>query len=438
MAIDSAYLQSGWTNPYAQGTQGFLQGLQIAQVSQQQKLMEQQAAQKEQEQLRQQQQQEDLYNFSLIPNKTPDDYANIINRYPQLAEQYTKSWNIMNEGQQQQTFGTASQVYAALGNKNPSVAKEILDEQITGYENSGQKKEAFHLKRIKGMIDSNPDAALSSIGMLMSTVRPDEFKNIHGSLGSESRANEMQPYAVEQAVADINKTNAQTNDIPLAAEDRRQGVNNDTTKIEYQNDQFYSNLDQNQQQFYDGLDQKERLEAQKLAQNKTEKPIDKMERLEKVQAFANVARTSYGIAQRAETLSNDFKSINDTAGFVWNGAMRLIPGTNEYNFAQKIETLKNQIFLMKAEGMRGLGALTETEGARLVNSIESLDLSQDAKIVQQNLRKISQESAALTIAANRKTQIYATKGQGYSQAVIDAARELGITPAEAQAVVNQN
>lgn len=420
-------------NPFQAATQGFNSGLQTINNINAVKANQLEEAQKKAALLQQQVKKEDLYKFSLIPNKTADDYASIISRYPDLAEPYQKAWGIMDAGQQQQTLSTASQVYAALRSDKKDVAKDILNEQIQAYDNSGKKSESNQLKMVLGLIDKSPEAAASSVGMLMSSVSPDKFKDILSTLGGEQRANEMQPYQIGQISANTAKTVAETNDIPLAAEDRRTGLENQNKKIEYDNQFNYDKLSQDQQQFYDGLDKTERIEAAKLRAAKAESSIQRVERLEKVENYANAAKQAADASSNAARLAGLAKDYSGAFSIA-----RQVPGNNFYTFAKDIETLKSQVFLSQVDQMRGLGALTESEGAALKSSIASLDISQHPDIVRKNLTTIAKQLSQAAKSANRKAQLYATKGQGYSPAVTEAAKTLGISPAEAQKFVNEN
>ncbi|MRA47182.1 hypothetical protein [Acinetobacter pittii] len=210
MAIGPIDYTTDVLNPFQAATQGFNSGLQTVNninVLEAQRLEQQQ---RKLAILQQQVRKEDLYKFSLLPNKTAEDYANIISRYPDLAEPYQKAWGIMDAGQQQQTLSTASQVYAALRSQQPQIAKDLLTEQIQAYDNSGKKSESNQLKMVLGLIDKSPDAATSSIGMLMSSVNPDKFKDILSTLGDEQRSNEKQPYELKQIAASTAKTTAET------------------------------------------------------------------------------------------------------------------------------------------------------------------------------------------------------------------------------------
>lgn len=422
-------------SPFQTAMQGWAMGTQDklarADEARRQQIFDQQQEAQKQQQIQQQIRNEALYNFSQIPNKTADDYASIITRFPELSEPYQKSWSMLNSDRQQQTLSTASQVFESLRNGAPNVAKDILEEQIKAYENTGMKREASNLKSIYGLIDKNPAVAQANLGMLMASVAPDQFKSItEGRIGLETL-----PSQIAKTQAETGKIIAETNDIPLAAEDRRTGVENQGKKIEYDNQNFYDKLSQDQQQFYDSLDKTERIEVARLRAAKAESPIQRVERLEKVENYANAAKQAADASNLAAKLTLQAK---ENSGAYWDRLVRQVPGTSENTFAKDIETLKSQVFLAQVEKMRGLGALTDKEGDAIRSSIASLDINQGPKAVQKNLSKIAQQMSAAAKSANRKAQLYATKGDGYSPAVMSAAKTLGISPAEAQKFVNEN
>lgn len=114
------------------------------------------------------------------------------------------------------------------------------------------------------MIENNPSAARTSIGMLMASTNPDKFAEIYGKLGDEQRANEMQPYQIKDIQAKTEYTQAQTKDIPLAAEDRRTGVENQGKNIEYNNQYNYDKLGQDWKIELAKMSQQEQIEAARL------------------------------------------------------------------------------------------------------------------------------------------------------------------------------
>ncbi|WP_151753026.1 hypothetical protein [Acinetobacter soli] len=404
-----------------------------AQVEEVKLKQEQLALQKKQ----QAQMQADLAN--LASNPSPEGYAKVMTMYPQLSENLKRAYDTMDDGKRKAVFNTSSQVFAALSNQQPDIAKQVLTDQATAYENAGNTKDASVARGIIKLIDTDPDAARASVGMLMAGTDPDKFKDVWTALGSEQRANEMQPVELAQKKAQTKKIIAETNDIPLAAKDRRDGVTNQGKQIEYDNQYKYDKLSQDQQQFYDGLNQKEKLEAQKLRMSKNETSTQKTERLEKVNGFSSAATNAAATARLAAELINDYKKLSDSTGAgYWNAAMRGIPGTAEYNFAKRVDTLRSQAFLIGAQGLRGLGAMTEAEGKKVTEALGNLDLSQSTDQVAKQLAMIAQSANNVAKTANRNAQIYATKGQGYSPAVKVAARQLGMSEAEVQKFVNEN
>lgn len=430
-------------NPIQTAMTGLTQGMQIGQFAQAKEQAEREAIQK-------QQMQEELSAFASKPNKTHEDYATIMARFPALAEDLKRSYDVLDSGKQQATFKTTSRVYAALSGGQPSVAKSILETEALGYENAGDKATADQIRTLAGMAETDPEGLLTISGLTLASTTPSQFKDVLGALGE----NQMLPEEINLKKAQTDKTKAEAektetetlwygdktqadiNNINSQIEDRQTGRVLEQQKMQLQNDQFYANLDQDQQQFYEKLNQEERKIAQTVF-NVKEKPEQRMERLEKVEGFATAARNAAEGSKLAAQLANDVKALNESTGGYWNRAMRNVPGTDEYNFDQKLETMKSKIFLAQVDQMRGLGALTESEGAALKASIASINPNQDPRVVQQSLTEVAKQLSKAAQSANKKAQIYATKGKGYSAEVVEAAKARGVSPAEMQQIANQ-
>ncbi|EPJ4961924.1 hypothetical protein ACFZ9V_01365 [Acinetobacter baumannii] len=417
-------------NPVDTLTNNLWKGFQLgASVDQVKKQREQEELQKQAELQRQ----EDTR--ALIQNPTNENFTTFQLMYPAQAETIQKVWERKSQADKDLSWRIGSEALAALSNKNPEIAKEVLNNAATAYENSGKKQDAGSMRFYANLIDKNPENAQTLMQGYLSTVDREKFDKTFEQFNTQNRANEKQPYELNQIAANTAKTVAETNDIPLAAEDRRTGVENQGRKIEYDNQYNYDKLSQDQQQFYDGLDKTERIEAAKLRAAKAESSIQRVERLEKVENYANAAKQAADASNLAARLTQQAK---ENGGAYWDRLVRQIPGTSENTFAKDIETLKSQVFLAQVEKMRGLGALTDKEGDAIRSSIASLDINQGPEAVQKNLSKIAQQMSAAAKSANRKAQLYATKGDGYSPAVMSAAKTLGISPAEAQKFVNEN
>jgi|GEM_PF-1326218 len=430
-------------NPVQTAVTGLTQGLQIGQFVQAKEQAEREAIQK-------QQMQQELSAFASKPNKTHDDYASIMAKYPALAEDFKRSYDVLDSGKQQATFKTASKIYAATASKRFDLAKSILETEAVGYENSGDKETAGYLRQMATMAETDPEGLQTLTGLTLASTNPSQFKDVLGALNQ----NDLTPFEIENKQAQTGKVKAETektetenlwygdktqaeiDNIESQVEDRQTGRVLEQQKMQLQNDQFYAKLDQDQQQFYEKLNQEERKIAQTVF-NVKEKPEQRMERLEKVEGFATAARNAAEGSKLAAQLANDAKALSESTGGYWNRAMRNVPGTDEYNFDQKLETMKAKIFLAQVDQMRGLGALTESEGAALKASIASINPNQDPKAVQQSLTEVAKQLSKAAQTANKKAQIYATKGRGYSAEVVEAAKARGVSPAEMQQIANQ-
>lgn len=438
MAIDPAYLQIGWKDPSESFLQGLNNGMQAINNVNVLKANQAEAERKQQvfdqEQLRQK---EMLAKRNEIITKGANlkDVQDFIFAYPEFSKPYEPILGNLKDTEKQDLFLLTRGAYNAMENNRPDIAKSEMERLAKAYENSGKPDWADSTRQFANAIDTNPKLVKYQLGGFSTMLDPNAAKTI----GEEARANEMQPYDIAKKQADTAKTNAETADIPLAAIDRAQGVANQARNNELENQYKYDQLGQLDRQFYDSLDDKQKQEANKLRAAKNETDTQKMARLEKAQSFSNTANNAAGTAKLAAELINDYKKLSDASGAgLWNAAMRNVPGTAEYDFARRVDTLKSQAFLIGSQNLKGLGAMTEMEGKKVTDALGNLDLSQNTAQVAQQLAVIAKAANAVAQNANKNAQNYATKGRGYSPDVVKAAQTLGITPAEAQKFVNDH
>lgn len=185
-------------NPIQTAMTGLTQGMQIGQFMQAKEQAEREAIQK-------QQMQAELSAFASKPNKTHDDYANIMAKYPSLAEDFKRSYDVLDSGKQQATFKTTSRVYAALSGGQPNVAKSILETEALGYENAGDNATADQIRTLAGMAETDPDGLLTISGLTLASTTPSQFKDVLGALGE----NQKLPEEINLTKAQTDKTKAE-------------------------------------------------------------------------------------------------------------------------------------------------------------------------------------------------------------------------------------
>lgn len=186
-------------NPVQTAMTGLTQGMQIGQFMQAREQAEREAIQK-------QQMQAELSAFASKPNKTHDDYANIMARFPSLAEDFKRSYDVLDSGKQQATFKTTSRIYAALSGGQPNVAKSILETEALGYENAGDKTTADQMRTLAAMAETDPEGLLTISGLTLASTTPSQFKDVLGALGE----NQKLPEEINLTKAQTEKTNTET------------------------------------------------------------------------------------------------------------------------------------------------------------------------------------------------------------------------------------
>ena len=186
-------------NPIQTAMTGLTQGMQIGQFVQAREQAEREAIQK-------QQMQEELSAFASKPNKTHDDYANIMAKHPSLAEDFKRSYDVLDAGRQQASFKTASRAYAAAAGGRTDIAKSILETEALGYENAGDEAQDEQMRNLAKMADQNPNGFLTSTGLFLASANPDKFKDTLSALGE----NQKLPEEIKFTKAQTEKTKEET------------------------------------------------------------------------------------------------------------------------------------------------------------------------------------------------------------------------------------
>lgn len=191
-------------DPFQSAVAGFQVGAQISEM---------QAKRAEEERKRQAQaaMQADFNALAANPNPTGKDYAAMIAKYPQLSESLKRGFDIIESGKKDALISHATQVYSALNAGKPEIAKEVLNERIAALKNSGNEAEAKNSEVLLRLIETNPETAKISSGLMLSSVMgPDKFTETFSKLGEEGRkAAVFDPELVKKKeIADLEKVAA--------------------------------------------------------------------------------------------------------------------------------------------------------------------------------------------------------------------------------------
>lgn len=186
--------------PFQAALQGYQMGAAIRddQAAQQQRLLAQQA---------QQSMQADVGALIRNPNASPADFAAMTLKYPALKDHFKQANEMLSADQKQNFMSHGTQVYSALSNNRPDIAKSLITDRAAAMRNSGNEKGAADTEMIGKMIDINPALARNMISLKL-TGMDEKFAQNVASLGQEGRAAELAPGALRKVNADADAAEA--------------------------------------------------------------------------------------------------------------------------------------------------------------------------------------------------------------------------------------
>lgn len=397
------YSLQGVPNP----TQNLLQTIAAGQGIQQLKASQIAAKQAEVNFKQQQQMQSDLAMLS--QNPSPAAIAQMTVKYPALSEHFKRTYDMLGSEQQKARVDQASEVYAAMSSGDNDLAVSRLNSQAEAYKNSGMDKESKTLTDLAELIKLHPETARTSTALfLASAMGPEKFTDTFTKLQSEQREANLEPSKLSAAQSEARSAAVKADfaQSDAAADLQKKGWDiykiQEDVKIARENNRIAA--------MKAGIDK----ETNDLKRQELQQKLDdaKLERDQKVRDRAATVEQSRGTIDNSlstidRILSNP--ALNDTlgsfegstvGGVVSDVAKAVNPlkwnSDDRANVIADIDTLKSQTFLNQlmqlkqasGTGASGLGALSEKEGDRLINGIQSLSRKQSEKQFTDNLKEV--------------------------------------------------
>lgn len=378
--------------PFQAALQGYQSGAAIRTDIQQQQ--QQQAARAQQAQM-----QADI--ASLGSNPSPQAIAGLSVRYPQLSEQFKRSYDMLSSEQQKNRLSSAIPIYAAIQSGRKDIAAQKLEEQASAYENSGQQQEAAQARAMARLVTDHPEVANQSFGLILaSTLGPDKFAETFGKLGEEQRAQDKAP-------AELLEANAKASSAATAAkfaeskavQDLRMGDEQikkwaADTEIARQNSRIAA---MNASISREGND----LKRQELGLKVQEAITARDDKLRTKVAEVESARSNIdNLLNTADRILKTDRGVIDSAAGPVSSRLPTISGDTA-DLEALVETLGSQAFLSQIPAMKGTGSLTEREGDKLQAALTNLSLKQSPERLLTNVR----EAQRLMIKARKNLAV---------------------------------
>lgn len=321
---------------------------------------------------RAQQQQMNADLAELSQNPTTDAIGRMSLKYPQLSENFKRSFDIMEPAQKQTKLEHASQVYAAINNNQPDVAVKILNDQAAALRNVGNEKDAMAAEMMATMVKDHPQMAKTSAGLILSAaVGPEKFAATYGAVGGEERADEQAPADLAKKRAEAVKAGAEatvaSETIPALIEKPVQ--ENLTAAAKRRVDDLNVQIAQANSETQRG----------QLILERDKFLAEQGKKTQETGAGAQDAMDS------ANALIEQIRGVSSHPGLdagtgTLGGIRSYFNSSNGNDFRKAVEGLKAPVFLnelgkLKAAGIT-LGAVTEAEGKKLEQRIANLDTDQ--------------------------------------------------------------
>jgi hypothetical protein len=336
-----------------------------------------------------------------LDQRTSDDYLQLGRINPQLAEMAQKQWDSKSEAEQGVAFRDATQIHTALrnslsGETDPEIVDQIFASRVEATRGDpGLNKMWVDARELA---KTNPEGAEAIVGTRIAQLPggKDYFAAIK-TLGEESRAADLHSGAIEQQRQEIRSNKFATAQIianmggdmslltPDDVESLGEAAVTALTRL--------SKLTKRKQLAEAAMDDRAitKIDNEIRSQQdvfRREAQADVTKSMEDLAAIDDLSSSIDRVLALGEVKSFGRKVIQSATGSLEGRAFypSLDDPVNE--FERALESIDAKGFLAQVPKMRGLGQLTQQEGARLTMALGNLSLVQSADSLKRNLKEI--------------------------------------------------
>lgn len=376
--------------------------LQQAQALRQKSALEQEALQQANERQSQFQTRVNKILQGGVSNATPEQFAELsFFTDKDTAKTLSDTFSALSKDKQQATLSSVSEVVSALANKQPDIAEQRLRSRAEALKATNLPEniqQAQVLESQAELAKTNPEFLefdlkyklatlpggqdyLKNIEQVMATRREEELRpeKLTEQRAKALKASTEADFAASQAVKDLALKQAQIDNYAADQEIARENARIAALNAELKREENV-------------------LRRRELEQKLSDAQVERDDKLRKKVSDANTAFANFdnflNTADRALSGWERDKSgkidIARPKGYVKSATGPIstrLPTISQdtADFEEQIESLKSQAFLSQVEKMKGLGALTEREGAALTAALTNLNLRQSPEQLGRNL-----------------------------------------------------
>lgn len=331
---------------------------------------------------------------ALSQNPTTDAIGRMSLKYPQLSEQFKRSFDILDPAQKQTKLEHASQVYAAINSGKLDVAQKILNDQAAALRNSGNEKDAKAAEIMATLVRDHPEMAKTSAGLILSAaVGPDKFAATYGAVGGEKRAQEQAPAALRKVTAEAGGAESEEKVKAVDAKYADSKAMQDIEKKGWDIKKIKADIDIARES--------NRIAAMNAAANREGNALKREELRMKIDdaKLARDDRINEKVAKAESGISAMDNMLNTVARLKQNPSLKNVVGSIEGRLPSMLsdegadaialfDTLGSQAFLSQVPTVQGMGSLSNAEGEKLQSALQNLSRAQSEKQVNANLVEV--------------------------------------------------
>jgi hypothetical protein len=303
---------------------------------------------------------------------------------PQQQQTFKPIFDQIDQKELRSSMMFGSQVMSAL-ETDPAVAQRLLKDRAEAERNSGNADSASFIDQIAAQAASSPENAMKSVTMFMSTIpgAKDFFDAQYGA-GQESRAQGLQPYKIQNEIANIQSERALAGQRATASELNRMNTAIAQAKAPYE-------IGATQARMQESQSRQELLQAQTKAAKQPAPALIKEQQLIETDLSKN---------------QDNLEFLNNFVGKYWSKD----PKTGEYIPSERIwqitgplqssvptfgkenrdaeadiERAKGIVFLASTQGI-DLKGVTAEETKQVAKAQANLDLAQRPEQILRNLK----------------------------------------------------
>jgi len=328
----------------------------------------------------------------IFDNPDPSRIARTMAMYPELQEQITAGYNLISEDFKREKLEAAGQIDVALNSDKPEVAADLAERQAQIYEQAGREKDAKEMRDLVKMIGLDPKMASGMVGTFLASVDPEKYVENAVRLQAERRAQNLEGAELTRAQAEAKEAairsdfaeskaaqelakdfwdiQALQNDIAIKKENSRIALIN--TDIEREKNDI----------------KREELQAKK---EEMEAKRDEMLREKAAEVATIRADLDNFTSTIDDLLLTPVETLEDSLG-AFDGSYigKWIDSFDQdvQDFYATLESVRNQAFVAQIPKLKGSGSISNTEGEKFENAIQSLKEKQSPSQFLEKLREI--------------------------------------------------